>query len=293
MLAWGTTRRSDLLFWDTSATDEPDEWPVVVFHAQAVLDGVNPWRGFGMPLLDTLSAFVHTGLDLPGGGSLGPLPATARRTAFLPDARGWAPPPPKPRPVPEQVQRDALAAGSGLDTLRLLVPPPEVPYLGGGSWQDLFAELDTHLPGEYVALMDLYGAGLWSNWLQFATPLRPGRTLAAYARERLGWYRELRDEFPEYHPLAVWPEPGGFLPFAGSIDGDSLGWLTVGEPDHWPLVVEPRHHDQGPPLAGTLVDLLLGWLRGQPAAREFPRLDPLDDPLEFADFQPWTDASYW
>ncbi len=26
---------------------------------------------------------------------------------------------------------------------------------------------------------------------------------------------------------------------------------------------------------------------------QLPRLDPLDDPLEFADFEPWTDASYW
>lgn len=63
----------------------------------------------------------------------------------------------------------------------------------------------------------------------------------------LGWYRELRDEFPEYHPLPIWPEPGGFLPFASSIDGDSIGWLTDGEPDRWPLIVEPRHHEQGPP----------------------------------------------
>lgn len=63
----------------------------------------------------------------------------------------------------------------------------------------------------------------------------------------LGWYRELRDEFPEYHPLPIWPEPGGFLPFASSIDGDSIGWLTDGEPDRWPLIVEPRHHEQGRP----------------------------------------------
>ncbi|TYC09653.1 SMI1/KNR4 family protein [Micromonospora sp. MP36] len=293
LLAWGTTRRSDLLFWDTSASDNPDEWPVVIFHADAVHAGVNPWRGFGTSLLDTLTALVQTSLDLPGGGSLGPLPASARRTAFLSDAGAWAPPVPKPRLVPEQLQREALIAGSGLDTLRLLVPPPEAPCLGDGRWDDLFAELGTPLPTEYVALMDLYGAGIWSNWLRFATPLRSGATLAAYAQERLGWYRDLRDQFPEYHPLPIWPEPGGFLPFASSIDGDSLGWLTEGEPDRWPLIVEPRHHEQGPPLTGTLIDLLLSWLRGQPAAREFPHLDPLDDPLEFTDFQPWTDKAYW
>jgi hypothetical protein len=293
LLAWGSTRRSDLLFWDTSATDTPDQWPVVVFASGATLRGINPWRRLDMPLLDTLTAFVHTGVDLPGEGRIGPLPATARRSAFLPDARAWTPPVRKPRRVPKRVQREALGTGSGLDALRLLVPPPEAPYAGGGTWKDLFAELGTRLPAEYVALMDLYGGGVWQGWLQFATPLRPGRGLAAFARERLGWYRDLRDEFPENYPLATWPQPGGFLPFASSIDGDDLGWLTQGDPDHWPLIVQPRERDQGPPLKTNLTDLLLGWLRGRPVAPEFPTLDPLDDPLDVAEFQPSTDAAAW
>ncbi|WP_018220958.1 hypothetical protein [Salinispora pacifica] len=37
--------------------------------------------------------------------------------------------------------------------------------------------------------------------------------------------------------LPVWPEPGGFLPFANSIDSDELGWLTEGNPDEWPLII--------------------------------------------------------
>jgi hypothetical protein len=101
---------------------------VVVFHSDAVLHGVAPWRTFGMPLLDMLTALVSTGLDLPGGGRLGPLPATARRTVFLRDAGPWTPPAPKPRPVPEHVQRAALTAGTGLDTLLCLraTPPGDV-----------------------------------------------------------------------------------------------------------------------------------------------------------------------
>lgn len=288
LLAWGSTRRSDLLLWDTSAGD-PDRWPTVVFHADAVTRGVNPWRSLGGPLLDTLATLVHSGHELPGGGRLGPLPATARRTAFLRDAQPWTPPVPKPSPVPNDLRRAALTAGSGLDALRLLVPPPDHPRLGGGRWADLFVELGTRLPAEYLAVMDLYGAGLWAQWLLFATPLRPGRTLAAYADERLDGYRQLREQFPDEFSMAIWPEPGGFLPFADSVDGDYLGWLTHGRPDQWPLIVWPRHHDQGPTLTVTLTDLLLGWLRGKPAASEFPTLDPLDDPLEFAEFQPSTD----
>ncbi|WP_354641145.1 hypothetical protein [Kitasatospora camelliae] len=109
--------------------------------------------------------------------------------------------------------------------------------------------------------------------------------------DEVGWrtdcYRGHRGTFPDDHPLAVWPEPGGFLPFGSTIDADMLGWLTEGEPDAWPLIVWPRHAPQGPRLAGGLVDTLVAWLRGRDLGEAFPGLDPEDDPLEFAAFQPW------
>jgi hypothetical protein len=294
LLAWGMTRSASYLFWDTGVSENPDRWPVVVFHQDAVYRGVNPWRSYEMPLLDTLSVAVRTGLPLPGGGRIGPLPATARRTAFLTDAVRWAPPVPRPEVVPVAQRRAALTEGTGLEALSLLVPPPEVPYLGGGTWEKLFEELGTRLPAEYMALMDRYGAGCWSKWLNFVTPLRTnGRGFAYHAAEVLDGYRSLRAGFPEYHPLPVWPEPGGFLPFASSIDGDQLGWLTEGDPDSWPLIISPRHADQGPPLPGNLTDTLLEWLRGRFASEGIPGLDKLDDPLEFIDFEPWDDEAYW
>lgn len=286
LLAWGSTRGTDLLFWDTSVSDDPDAWPVVVFCVDAMRAGVDPWRNFGMPLLETLAA-AREGLDLPGGGRLGPLGRRVRRADLLLEAQPWTPPVPKPPRVPEHLQRTALAEGSGLETLRLLVPPPEQPVLGDGEWEQLFVDLGTRLPEEYLAIMNLYGAGLWSEWLQFEPPFGRHQNFLAFAGERIEGYCELRDDYPESFPLATWPEPGGYLPFAESIDGDGLGWLTVGEPGDWPLIVHPRHMDQGPPLECGLADLLLGWLRGRPAAVEFPHLDPLDDPLEFAEFRPW------
>ncbi|MFD4259793.1 hypothetical protein ACFWR9_19760 [Streptomyces sp. NPDC058534] len=111
-----------------------------------------------------------------------------------------------------------------MDALRLLSPPPERPYLGGGTWEGLFAELGTRLPDEYVRLMDLYGAGSWSEYLRFLTPLRTGeRRFATHVETVLGAYRSHRDRFPESYRLTAWPEPGGLLPFANSIDADHLG----------------------------------------------------------------------
>jgi len=143
--------------------------------------------------------------------------------------------------------------------------------------------------------MNEYGAGIWSGWLRFHTPLRTGeRRFLTHVEDTVDAYRQLKDSHAHWYPLATWPEPGGFLPFANSIDGDYLGWLTEGEdPDTWPLIVRPRHADQGPPLEGGLIDTLLDWQRGTLVTRGFATLDEDDDPVEFVDFQSWDDRAYW
>jgi hypothetical protein len=290
LLAWGDTRASDVLFWDTSSAADPDRWRTVIFQTNAALAGTNPWQSYDMSMLALLQRATTVGLPLPVEDGFWPLPATARRTAFLDEAGPWVPPRPR-RDTREQ--RAALTEGSGLQALRALVPPPDRPYLGEGTWERLFRTLGIALPTEYVELMTTYGAGVWSNWLRFFTPLRfRSASFAHEVESTLDTYRELRDEFPDDHPLATWPEPGGFLPFASSIDGDYLGWLVDGAPDGWPLIVWPRHSDQGQPLPGSLIDTLLGWLRGGLNADGFTVYDEADDPLDFASFEPWTDDSH-
>jgi hypothetical protein len=287
LLAWGDTRASDVLFWDTGSSDDPDRWRTVIFQTNAALAGVNPWQPCDMSMLELLERATSTGLALPISDGFWPRPATARRTAFLTDAGPWVPPEPG-RETPEQ--RAALTEGSGLQALRTLVPPPDRPYLGGGTWQRLSRTLGVALPTEYVDLMDTYGAGTWSNWLRFYPPLRfRSPSFANQVESVLDAYRGLREEFPEYHPLATWPEPDGFLPFADTIDGDCLGWLVDGAPDGWPLIVWPRHADQGPPLPGSLISTLLDWLRGRLDADGFFTYDEADDPLDFITFEPWGD----
>lgn len=109
------------------------------------------------------------------------------------------------------LRRAALTEGGALEALRVLVPPPDVPYLGGGTWERLFNESSTRLPAEYMALMECYGAGCWSNWLRFVAPLSiDGDGFVQYATAVSGGCRSLREEFPEEFPLKVWPELGGF-----------------------------------------------------------------------------------
>ncbi|MFC9818141.1 hypothetical protein ACFVJM_39525 [Streptomyces virginiae] len=66
-----------------------------------------------------------------------------------------------------------------------------------------------------------------------------------------------------------------------------------GDPETWPLIVWPRHADQGPPLGGGLIDTLLDLQRGTLAAQGFAGRDEDDDPVEFAGFEPWEDSAFW
>ncbi|RSN51770.1 hypothetical protein DMH12_21225 [Streptomyces sp. WAC 04229] len=298
LLAWGCTRGSDTLFWDTSVSADPDEWTVVVRHQGSVPgSGLLDWHAYDLTLTEYLRHAVRETWELPSppGPLMGPVSGSVARTAFLPTAAPWTPPAEVPPRLTDAQRRVALETGAGLDALRLLSPPPERPYLGGGTWEGLFAELGTRLPGEYVRLMDLYGAGCWSEWLRFLTPLRTGeRRFVTHVEEVLGAYRSARGRFPEDHPLTAWPEPGGFLPFANSIDADHLGWLTEGDdPDAWPLVVWPRHAPQGAPLGHGLVDTLVAWQRGTLVTHGLAGLDEEDDPLEFAGFEAWDDRAHW
>ncbi|MER6345434.1 SMI1/KNR4 family protein [Streptomyces sp. NPDC001595] len=299
LLPWGCSTGGDVLFWDTSRSVDPDEWTVVVLH-QGVIpgSGLLPWHPYDLSLTGYLRHTVREAWETPSppGPLMGPLPGIVARPDELVDAGPWTPPEPVPPRLTEAERRIALETGTGLDALRLLAPPPAEPFLGGGTWEELFAELGTRLPREYVELLEVYGAGIFSEWLRLHTPLRTGeRRFATLAEEILDGYRQLRDGFAEDFLLPVRPEPGGFLPFANSIDGDYLGWLTEGpDPDAWPLVFWPRHAAQGPPLAGGLVETLLAWQRGRLVTPGLAVLDEEDeDPLDFAGFRGWDERAYW
>jgi hypothetical protein len=298
LLAIGTSRGIDVLFWDTSTSADADEWTVVVNHSGSVPgSGLLDWHHYDLTLTEYLRHTVRPewAMPSPPGPLIGPLHGTVARTAFLSTAEPWTPPAPVVPRLTDAERAVALETGTGLAALRLLSPPPAVPYLGDGDWDKLFDELGLRLPDEFVTLMAVYGAGCWSNWLRFLTPLRSGeRRFVDHVRATTDPYREFRELYPHRYGLAVWPEPGGFLPFANSIDGDEIGWLTEGpDPNAWPLIVYPRHAQQGPALPMGLIDTLVAWQRGTFAAAGFAAIDEDDDPIEFASFEPWDDSAYW
>lgn len=287
LLAWGTVRSIDTLFWDTSVSPDPDRWTVVIRRAYRSDHRVpHRWEAYDL----TLTEYLADACTRPGT----PLPATVRRPWFVSHPRPWTPPPDTGPRLTGERREFALHTGAGLAALTELTPPPHHPYLGGGTWERLFEELGTRLPAAYVALMDRYGAGCWGDWLRFHTPLRTDGGFRRLAEQDAEAYRGAIGGWRAEDPFPVWPEPGGLLAFATSNDADVLGWLTEGpDPDAWPLVVWPRHAPQGPPLPYGLVDTLLAWQRGRFEAEGLPGLDRDDDPVEFALFEPWDATAYW
>jgi hypothetical protein len=143
--------------------------------------------------------------------------------------------------------------------------------------------LGTRLPADYVALISHVGAGLLGcrEWLGLADPFQSGRPdgLLACATDAGDAYRCLRDGPPEFHglgfpddyPRAAWPEPGGFLACASTRDGDYLGWLTVGGPEQWPVMVWPQQADGDTLIDLPLTEVLLRWLHGDLDLPGLPR----------------------
>lgn len=165
---------------------------------------------------------------------------------------------------------------SALERLIALVPEPPDRLFALGTWDEVFTDLGTRLPTDYVALIDTYGSSEFSKWLGVADPRRNGHGLfaGAIARRMGDQYRMFRSNWPEDNPFAAWPEPGGFLAWGNTDNGDHLGWLTEGEPDQWPVALWPRHHDHRV-VGGTVTEFLLGWFSGDLVGGELPDLTPL------------------
>ncbi|MQY05268.1 hypothetical protein [Actinomadura macrotermitis] len=81
----------------------------------------------------------------------------------------------------------------------------------------------------------------------------------------------------QFHPLAAWPEPGGFLSWGGDVNGDQLSWLTEGKPESRPTAVQGRQVPDGVIDTVPMTRFLCGRLT---TPITYPRLLPrLDGPL--------------
>ncbi len=136
---------------------------------------------------------------------------------------------------------------TNLGRLFEVMPPPEepleVPTLG--DWERCECEISP-LPLDYRAFISAYGTGTVDDFLWVFNPASGNEFLNLVSQRRaiLSALAITARQSPARFSMPRFPEPGGFLPFAGTDNGDSLFWVTAGEPDAWTVaVMGPRAPD--------------------------------------------------
>jgi hypothetical protein len=133
-----------------------------------------------------------------------------------------------------------------------------VPVLVG--WDAVHAELGTELPSDFRELMEQTAFHVYDDFLMPFHPRHEGPGHSGYyvgvARDQLNNIRSHAEagDSEGYQPF---PEPGGLLPWANSLEGDVLYWDTTHEdPERWTVVVEGRNGSWLPFDGGVLEFLL-------------------------------------
>jgi hypothetical protein len=168
-----------------------------------------------------------------------------------------------------------------LDSLLKLLPPPlnpgEVPT--AEDWTAAERRLGK-LPADYKALVDRYGTGIIDRFLWVLNPASANSYLNLLRQNEpiLNALKELR-EAGEPCPYALYPEPGGLLPFGKTDNGDALFWQTVGEPNKWPVVVNAARDPSYEKFECDMTDFVEGILTRRLRCSVFPEDFPSGQPV--------------
>lgn len=118
-------------------------------------------------------------------------------------------------------------------------------------WAAVTARLGTALPAGYRRFCERWGRVRINDDLNVEAPADDERSgLVGFVRSHSAIHRDLRDDLGA--GPALWPEPGGLLPWGWLDDGTTVLWSPVGEPDMWTVVL--RRDDEQAGDHGQLTD---------------------------------------
>lgn len=122
--------------------------------------------------------------------------------------------------------------------LSVLKPPPRPVDVDCEYWTYHRNVMQIDLPSDYDAFCNLYGSGTLQTpaiSMQIISPFRPTYPAIVLYISRV-WNR-FRDSCGiDDVPFGLFPEAGGFLPFAITWEGGAMGWIVDGEPAEWKVV---------------------------------------------------------
>jgi hypothetical protein len=99
-------------------------------------------------------------------------------------------------------------------------------------WFTVESGLGLELPAAYKNMVDHFGGSTWCDFLHVLSPFTENQHLNLKQRGRTILEADLigRQSFPAHFPLPLYPEAGGLLPWAVTDNGDTLYWITAGNP---------------------------------------------------------------
>jgi len=129
-----------------------------------------------------------------------------------------------------------------IQELVAVVPPPTTPLdTDVGNWAKAEELVGFSLPSDYRDFAVLYGSGNFCDgFLNVVNPLSVVKFQQAidYLIEVLHEVSRRRND-----PYSAYPENPGLLPWGADENGNSLHWLTEGDANSWPVVIESHEGD--------------------------------------------------
>lgn len=123
-----------------------------------------------------------------------------------------------------------------INDLLNVIPPPDKPVecRDGVKWEHAQETLGTDLPKSFLEIGTCYGSGRFCGFLSILNPLSPDfESAVTYLLEVLRDVKESRR-----YSYGVFPDRPGLLPCGGDENGNMLHWLTEGDAEDWPVVLE-------------------------------------------------------
>jgi hypothetical protein len=158
-------------------------------------------------------------------------------------------------------------------------PPADHPVEAEGDWAVIEKQLGMRLPDDYRLIVESYGKGSFADFLNPIIPFPdPANFLCRLKDSILRHERDLHAEYPDDFPFPVYPDAGGLFPWATTDNGDTLYWLTAGEPDCWQVVVWESRGPEHVIYPFGAAEFLQRWLSGTLECPVFPKRNQYFDP---------------
>ncbi len=170
-----------------------------------------------------------------------------------------------------------------IENLRRVLQPPRSAIETGSSdaWSQVEEQLELRLPDDYKSYIRTYGTGCIGEFVWPLNPFsrNPNLNFLRAADEILSAMRSLRDGGYEDIPFPLYPERGGLLPWGFTDNGDNLYWVTRGDSNEWPVVLnasrQPAYEYYDCSMTEFLAKVLQGELESHIMPSDLAESEPL------------------